>query len=399
VNSLEDRLRDAYRGAAETVRPEQVPVPRWAREQSGRREPPVRQRAWRKLIPLAAAAAVIVVAVGAAVVLPRVLAGTRTTPVPTAPTGPPPTFMAIAIDEDGGAGPMQVQDAATGRVVATVLPPRVGTAWAAAAAVTGHTFILAAQPEDGPAPGACYTLLYKLTLTAAGAPASLTPLDVPRIPGYVPFDDFAASANGMVAYSSEPCLTTASSTTTIGVIDTATAQTKRWTIRTGWFVAGSLALSADGRVLALAVPGDSPIVDPTSPVPGVWVLPTDSAPGPIAQRGHQVVRLSRDAPPIGAAVISADGSTVYLVTEYLQTPRQLATTIAAYDVATGALLRIVRTGWHMLVQGMSADPDTDHAVVWNGSSTEPVEVDLATGQIRVPPASLPHGFSVTDVAW
>jgi hypothetical protein len=401
VNSLEDRLRDAYRGAAETVRPEQVPALRSAREQAARHQPPSRRLTWKKLAPLAAAAAVVVVAVSAAVVLPRVLGGTGTVPGPSAPTprtptGPPPKFMVIVASLDEGSAPLQVEDAATGRAVSTVLTPQVGTAWAAAAAVTDNSFVLAAQPEAGPEPGACYTLLYKLTLTAAGRPASLTPLDVPRIVGYVPPNDLAASADGMVAYASSTCPGSVVGTTTIAVIDTATAHTKRWTIRSGWFVGGNLALSADGSLLALYVPSENPTFYPGAPLPGAWILPTDSAPGPIAQHGHQVVSLPRDTPEPGVAVISPDGSTVYLVTSYWQTPKQLASTVAAYDVATGALLRIVRTGWHLLIQGMSTDPGGDHAVVW---SAKPVELDLATGQIHALPTSLPRGFSTTDVAW
>jgi hypothetical protein len=398
VNSLEARLRDAYRGAAETVRPEQVPPLRRAREQAARLQPTARRPARKKLTPLAAAAAVVVVAVGAAVALPRVTSGKPATPgssapTPRTPTGPAPRFMVAVASFDGGSAPLQVQDAATGRVVSTVLPPQVGTAWAAAAAVTDSTFVLAAQPEAGPQPAACYTLLYTLTLTAAGTPAGLTPLDVPRIAGWVDPSDLAASADGMVAYASYTCPGAVTGTETIGVIDTVTARTKRWTIPSGWFVGGSLALSDNG-VLALYVPG--PTNDPAAPLPGVWVLPTDSAPGPLAERGHQVVRLPRGTSPIGGAVISPDGSTVYLVTSYQQAPRQLASKVAAYDVATGALLRIVRTGWHLLIAWMSADPGGDHAVV---CCAEPVELDLATGQIHAPQASLPRGYAITDVAW
>jgi hypothetical protein len=401
VNSLEDRLCEAYRGAAQTVRPEQVPALRRAREQAGRRQARARRLTRKKLAPLAAAAAVAVVAVGAAVVLPRALGGTATAPGPSAPTprtpiGPPPKFMVIVASFGGGSAPLQVRDAATGRVVSTVLPPRVGTAWAGAAAVTDNTFVLAAQPEAGPEPGACYTLLYTLTLTAAGTPASLTPLDVPRIAGYVSPNDLAASADGMVAYASSSCPGSAVGTTTIAVIDTATAHTRRWTIRSGWFVGGNLALSGNGTVLALYVPSENPTFSPGAPLPGAWVLPTDSAPGPIAQRGHQVVSLARDTPEPGVAAISPDGSTVYLVTSYWQTARQLASKVAAYDVATGALLRVVRTGWHLLIQGMSIDPGGDHAVV---RSADAFELDLATGQIHAPPVSLARGFSITDVAW
>lgn len=407
MNGIEDRLRDAYGSAAQTVRPEQVPAPPWTREQATRHTRPARRLAWRRLAPVAAAAAVVLVAVGSAVLVPHLSGGTRTAPVPSTPTGTAPKYMVIATTVNGSRGawqtaPLQVQDAATGRVVATVRAPRTGTAWGAAVAVTGNTFILAAEPESGPEPGACYTLLYKLTLTASGTPASLTPLDVPRISGYVAYNDLAASANGMVAYSSVQCPSSVLGTTTIAVIDTATAQTTRWTMPTASFVTGGLALSADGRVLALGVPDSNVLTGSGSAhtaVPAVWVLQTDSAPGSIAQRARQAVTLSGESELTGSLVISADGSMVYVVTNYQQTARQLASRIAAYDVATGALIRVVRTGWHLMISGINADPGVDHAVVWGGYFTEPVEIDLATGQVHTPAGSLPHGFATTAVAW
>jgi hypothetical protein len=421
VNSLEDRLRDAYHRAAETVRPEHIPAPRWAREQANRREPPARRLsarpAWRKLTPVAAAVAVAVIAVSSAIVLPRVLGGTKATPapstpvsstaVPSTPTGPPPKFMVVAPDVTGTPGayraaPLQVQDAATGRVVSTVRAPQAGTAWAIVTAVTSNTFILAAEPEDG----ACYTLLYKLKLTAAGAQASLTPLDVPRVSGYVPPNALVASADGTVAYASEQCPSTIEDAMKIAVIDTATARTTQWTVPVARFTGGGLALSADGKVLALGFGNNNYV--PVSPphtesppyfAPSVWLLRTDSLPGPVMQRARRVVTLSGESQLSGAVLISADGSTVYTVTDYAQTAQQGATKVAAYDVATGALLRVVRTGWHLLVTEISADPGVDHAVLWGSGITEPVEIDLATGQVQTPKASLPHGYSTVGAAW
>jgi hypothetical protein len=413
VNSLEDRLRDAYRGAAETVRPERIPAPRWAREQVTRRGPSGRRAgrpAWRKLAPLAASAAVVVVAVGAALIVPRVYRGTGTAPTLStpAPVGPAPKFMVIATSVAGSSAtevqyaPLQVQDAATGRVVSTVPTPQANTMWTAAASVNDNTFILAAEPKLT----GCYTLLYKLTLTTTGTPASLTPLDVPRISDQILNETLTASANGMVGYASVPCPSSVDGTTTIGIIDTATAQARRWTIPTGAFITGGLALSADGSVLALGIPDSNfvPVANlATAPprlyISSVWVLRTDSAPGPIEQRAQQILTLPNDSELTGSLLISSDGSTVYVVTDYRQTARQFASRVAAYDVATGDLLRVVRTGWHLLVQGISADPAVDHAVVWAEGLPEPEELDLATGQVHVPPASLPRGFSPDDVAW
>jgi hypothetical protein len=68
MNGLEDRLRDAYRGAAQSVPPDTMPIPRW-REQirgdEGRARRPGRPGTARWLVPLAAAVAVVV-AIGVA---------------------------------------------------------------------------------------------------------------------------------------------------------------------------------------------------------------------------------------------------------------------------------------------------------------------------------------------
>jgi hypothetical protein len=334
------------------------------------------------------------VAVGAAVGLPRWLSGTGTTPAPAASAGSPPKFMVIATNLPGaGPAPLRVQDAATGRAVATISTPQADTLWTAVAdTANDSTFILAAASEFG----GCSTLLYKLTLTVAGAPASLTPLDVPRISGFVSFNDLAATANGIVAFATARCAEPADTTTIVGIIDTATAQIKRWTIPPGWFISGDLALSADGGKLAFGIPGTSA----SHPgIPGVWVLSTSSASGAIVQRAHRIARPLSASMLTGPVLISPDGSTVYVVTSYKQTATRYVSRVAAYDAATGHLRRIVRTGWQMQVQLTSADPGVDHAVAWNARTAEPVELDLVTGQVRTPRFSLPPGFFAASVAW
>jgi hypothetical protein len=87
VSTLEERIRDAFRADAETVRPEAIPGPP---------APPARpRRAWfgsrrrRVLIPLAAATAVIALAVGLWLATP--LFGGRVSPPLPGPFRPLPT--------------------------------------------------------------------------------------------------------------------------------------------------------------------------------------------------------------------------------------------------------------------------------------------------------------------
>lgn len=80
MNRIEDRLRDAFGAAAETVRPDSV---------SGLHTRPFAGRT-RRLAPLAAAAAVAAIVVAASVITPLALAGGNGHP-PAATGGPSPT--------------------------------------------------------------------------------------------------------------------------------------------------------------------------------------------------------------------------------------------------------------------------------------------------------------------
>jgi len=78
VNSIEDRLRDAYRDAAENVRPDTI-------RQLGGLSVTISRRPFRRsrritsrvIIPLTAATAVVVVAIAMAVIIPQLLPALR----------------------------------------------------------------------------------------------------------------------------------------------------------------------------------------------------------------------------------------------------------------------------------------------------------------------------------
>jgi hypothetical protein len=400
VNSLEDRLRDAYRTAAGTVSPDRLrnPRPHWPdpREYGPHR----RQGGLRlALTPLAAAAAIVVVVIGSVVVAgawPRILGVSQGSGQPAAPT---PRYMLVIPSVDLAAHarllypPLQVQVAGTGQVTGTLRAPRSGTHWAAAAAsADNRSFVLAAEWNSAPGHHD-YTWLYRLTLTADGQVADLAPLDVARLPATILPGGLAESADGQrVAYMSLQIPETGHPTATIGVIDTATGQVRRWTI-SEFARPQSVSLSADGSLLAVSAQAD--------PFPAVWVVPTDAAPGPVEQRGRPAVRLPQAAAhgiALIASVISADGGTLFVQT-FRTVDFHVTTTLAAYGVATGRLLRTVRTldaedGF------MSADPDVDHMVIWGLlSATPPVVIDLATGAMRTVRVRLPAYVYASDVAW
>lgn len=418
VSGTGDRLRDAYHAVVEAVQPDDIgdlrspqPLPRIAGF----------ARWTRRLTPLAAAAAVVL-AVGAAVAIPR-LAGQGPAAV-TAPqtagasSGQPPFLVdldhATYLVDLGRATYvyLQVRDAATGRVLTQLKPPEAGGRWVAVAA-TGNpaSFVVGATYLRAPGAMSCtssqnYTQLYTLTLTAAGGPASLSPLY--RIP--VQFDTsvlaggsaLAVSADGRtVAYATAPC-GRRTSKTQMSIVMIRDGVSRTWT--TPWLAGpSSLSLSADGSELGYA--DVTQYQWPISPLGSAWILPTGSPPGSAARWSR---KLLSNVPNAGIQItdeeLSPDGTIMYVVTatEPGNNPNQPETdALYAYSTATGARLRTLHR-WNGTTSGPpSLTIGGDEALVWDMYNRVD-EVNLTTGSDRTF-TQLPHGGSNTNsvfaVAW
>jgi hypothetical protein len=316
-----------------------------------------------------------------------------------------PRFTVMVVEPNTGPGRpsfLHVQASATGQTLATV-QPRAGTSWSAVASTgDSQAFVLAANPLHGPHAGwTCSSTLYRLQLTASGQVGSLTPLDAPAVNGGIFAGGLRASADGQtIAYAASMCPQTAAGQEAIGVIGTATGRATQWTMPARWFMGGSISLAADGSLVGLGVPNGGDAAShfrPSGPEPGVWVLRASSAPGTVTQRGREAVRIPRST-PLGPVALSADGTQVYVNTRVQLSARQGADDLAAYSVATGARLRMVRAGWKALVQEMSADPDATRALFW-GVYSSPAAMDLATGKLTMLSAHLPRHALVDDAAW
>jgi hypothetical protein len=350
LNDLEDRIRDAYQTAGRTVQTLQRTSPVLAAGSVRR------PRRMNVLAPIAAAAAVIVV-IAASVALPRLLAGSARNPAGpeiSAPWHYPP-FQVVVTQGDTLNSSLQVESAATGHVVTTVALPWKGAAWGAVAAVgdTGR-FIVAAAPKNVPSRGFSYpTRLYTLTLSARGTVVDLTPLGVPVLQGQV--TSLAASADGRtVAYTLVPF--DSRSDHWVGIITGRT--TRQWSIggltRTG---AGNLSLfdvsvSSDGSMVAFIT--EDQVVGETA-----WVLPTGSAPGGITATARRVYQQEPTLGPgnkvawLDSALISPDGSTVYLATSGNSASGKVVTALTAYRTAGGASHGTVTTFDGGLYRGLA----------------------------------------------
>ncbi len=335
---LEDRVRDAYRSAAQTVQSQTLK----------RTSPPhtagsvTRPRRMNAFVPIAAAMAVIV-AIAVSVALPRLLTDTTgSSPKPaargTSAAGPYPPFqVVVTVNDSNRKSMLLVESAATGHVVSKLAPPWHGAMWLdVSATADARRFIVAAEPLASPyAP----TRLYTLTLSARGTVAGLAPLAVPTLPGEL--TSMAASADGStVAYTTfGPGAAYEAGVITGG-------RTRHWSVSAGVIQGISdVSVSSNGDMIAfttnsLARGGNEETA---------WVLPTDSAPGSITARARKVY----DHAFIGgaghamtileSAVISLDAGTLYLCTAATSASGRTVTRVNAYSTAGKASPRTIST--------------------------------------------------------
>jgi hypothetical protein len=398
VNTLEDRLRDAYRAAAETVRPEAI-LPKAILSPPNR----VRRRAahGRPAISLAAAAAVIAVAATAAVLLPRAapgLGGGKPAggQPPPAPLTTPGYFVAL----NWMVRPyMLVINATTGKQGARITLPFPAADLTSVATGDGQTFVVAA-----PEPGRCRTSLYRFSLGADGTPTAMTPFTT--VPGVVPTPwDMAVSGSGqIVAYDALACgqrsvrqlagagklrrLAEAGYTQQgfLTVVNTATGLIKRWTFEDNDDSGGRVSISADGGVVGI----------------GNRVLDTSAAPGSLAAHSRAVATEGEFGPStmLGGLNVSPDGRTVYFSTFKTASDKPVwgSFQLRAFDLATrqtrlvrgfpGADLRVTfdPTGRYLLAGSM----------LRTGPATKLARFDIATGQLT----QLNTSWAVNpEIAW
>jgi hypothetical protein len=299
VSALEDRLRDAYRAATQTVQPEAVPdLP--AQLGTPQRPPRARPRWTRVVIPVAAAAAVTALGVTASL-----LAGSHGIPA-SGGAGMPRFYV-----ESPEKGPLTVYDTATGAVTATIGLPN-GTVFTGQVAAAGdaRTFVAAIVTDIGSQSTACVTHLYEFRLSQSGRPAPPSRI-VATVPGVMSgAGDLAVSADGQtIAYASphDSCYPRRASSAeeVVGVVNVTTGQSRSWTLP-ATSVIGSVALSADGGQLAFSQLPVAAQPARTPPVSEVRTLATSAPDGP-ADRYSRVVSRSGEV-----AALSPDGQSVYL---------------------------------------------------------------------------------------
>jgi hypothetical protein len=419
MSNLEDRLRDAFRADAETVRPQTLPDPP-ARPVRRARKRPGSPLA-RAVAPLAAAAAVTAVAIGVALVTPQLpghghpgpgasasspsrLRGLTGSPVSPEATGPVPSpvlgpaasrgvltfpaapgtprfFVTVSIAL-GGADSLVVRDTATGKIVSRIDPPSGTVFKTVAAPADDRTFVTPIASNSG-----CTSQLYQFQLNSQGQPGPLVPLHI-TVPGnYSESGDLAITPDGRtIAYATYLC---GRGMSEVGVIKLATRHVTVWTTSGPQFLA-YLSLSADGSLLAYDT------------LPGARILNTSAPAGPLLERS-QIVSRTADW-----AVLAGNGASLYACTISPAGQaglRQGTLTYGTDSIATGHQQVIAR--WPGLPDpqcSASLDPSGQYLLVQypvsvpNASDwVRPAILNLRFG--RLTQIAAPAYYGPLDIAW
>ncbi len=401
MRAMEERVRDAFGAAAQTVTAQDLPGPP---APGGRSRAAWGLRAWaprarlHALIPVAAAAAVTVIVLTAAVVVPRLLpgpAGGQAGGQAGALAGAPKFFAGVANPSEHfpPSTALNIYRSATGRVAASVRPPRPEHEFAAVGRLGNDRAYVAAAVTSF---GACTTQLYRFSIDARGRPGPLTPLSVPQVNGIVL--ELAGSADGNVlaytALGSSRCVLHGRDQA--GVIHLATRQLTTWSYGgPGGTTFSSVSLTADGSVLGLASgPGDP------SAASAAWVLPTSAPPGPLTRHARKVLHLRTG---VYRVVLNDTGSQAYVETGPAS-GRRGAVVLGLYDITTGKRVRLLGRlglgGPYLAKLWIILDAAGQHLLVYGYPRSHRVtEMNLTTGRRASTTAAHLFTEGLTAAAW
>lgn len=339
MNDIENRLRDAYRGATDTVRPEAIRgLGEHATVISASSRWLARGKLHGLLVPLTAAAAVLVVGVAAAVVVPDALHDARNQGSgATAPlAGNPATHFLVGL-ADTNANYLSIRSAITGVSVATLAAPKGGF-FGPAATGDGRSYVVAVTRT-----GQCGAQLLQFKISNTGQPSRLASFK-PGGEWRQAIDFLAISRNGRtVAFAGFTCQRPGARADAgpgkadIGVLVTKqvskTAYTGRgtyWPVPSQSFV-NSLSLTADGRQIEFSTDLSARFAS------NVYVLPTNAASGSALRRSRVIAEAAAFGAPtaISGSVMTPDGKTVYFATYKTGRAFNGRWALRAVDVSSG----------------------------------------------------------------
>ena len=418
MKSLEERLRDAYRSAADTVRPDAIRALPEPELRSRRRTISAEPRHGRMFAPLAAAAATATVAIAASVVVPHLTADNaqsaghhgRHHPASSSAAQSSSVASAAGLPEyvlENNGATLQVVATATWQTVGQITAPAGQTLEAAAGAADDRTFVVAA---DLNMQTTCSTWLYELQLNSQGQPGTLMQLG-PKTAGLP--TSIAISADGRtVGYSIVHCaggaarqISLSQAIGKIGVLNVASGQSKEWSFSLAEDYTRDLSLSGDGSRIGFSSYLDGvPAGSNTTPVGRV--ISADAPTGTVLQRAQILIRPTQSPySGVDSVALSPDGGTLYACTHSGSSATDETQSVRAYDTATGQQTRVLRT-WHKqdLTCALTADPAGGHLLLSTNLMTSapggppPLTltwIDLSTNGSKTLPLSMPSGATLS----
>jgi hypothetical protein len=389
MTNIEERLRDAYRTATDTVRPEAI---RDLDEQAAIITHPARWSAPRRtpsrwMVPLTAAAAVLAIGVLAGVAGPRVLGHARERQAGTASPGAKHGITipshdgrvtdryVVGLDQNNGAS-LIVASATTGRRVATVDPPGQGEHFGAVTTANGRFAVAAVWPASG-----CGSKLTLFPLSRGVLPREQ--LTLVAFAHLIVEQVADIGVGSTVAFYAQECGTFhGAEPAVLGVFSFKTGKTREWRVP-GQEDISPISLSSNGRLLEYSV-------ELTKLYPsGIYLLPTDAAHGTAAQRSRELVRARSFGATdnINSAVITPDGAKVYFTTNTTGPAYDSTWTLRSANVATGQVSVVGR--YSGFPDYFTANPQVTQILVADEANparvARMVRVDLASGTLTALP--------------
>jgi hypothetical protein len=346
--AIEDLLREELKRVTDEVRPEQLRPLRM----------PVHRPRWHlRLLPIAAASAVVAVAV-VAVLLARTVPGPRLTGIPTPSAGAFPryylTFTYVSTSRMPQEPEAVIRDSATGQIIGTAGVPTDDPYVAVTAAPDDRSFIIGAYEPDPASPVTQYQVyrLFRLPLSADGKPGHLTELPVYPPARYGGATGIALSPDGKLLALSliyGPSVSIARPVAMIEVINLVTGKTRTWTARTQgshYYIPGPPSWADGDRMIAFTWQrGINPTTTSTA-MEGVRLLDTAESGGNLMDSTWILPSRAVDG-TIQSALITPDGRDILVaISRNIPSSRRDGTTvmqIVEVQTASGKPVRVLRT--------------------------------------------------------
>jgi hypothetical protein len=347
---VENLLREELKRAAGQVQPELLrPL-----------QVPTRRPSWRpRLLPLAAAAAVIAVITAGALVAGLTAAHKPAAHKPAVSGSAPaslPRFYVTTSSSPGGRGIQAVVRAsASGQVTGTVpVPSALAVEWAdsggtfVTAAADDRSFIIGVQGGQAPTKLGLDLRLFRFAISAAGKPGHLTELAAAPMRNETT-EGIALSPDGKLLAVSLQNDSSPDAVAAIQVLDLATGATRTWTAPAhSVYIPGPPSWADGSRVIAFTWLRSTQSGLMSAPR-GIRLLDT-AAPGDNLVAGTLIVPSGVVAAgSIVSALITPDGRDVIVVTWRDLTPQASTSThtvvvqFAELQASTGRLVRLLRT--------------------------------------------------------